>query len=296
MRSHEFIVESKFYHGTNSTFDQFDSTSSAYWFTPDQQAAQSQGNRVISATLDIKNPYRWQQGDPEPDTPAFINQLKSQGYDSIIAPSNISVDDDYIVFSPKQIHQDVNEEVVSEGFIPDYFRNRLAKQGYKFLGQGVDQAAFTVPGKPNLVLKIFGYGEYGDDSSHKMFFRWAKFSQKNSSNPFLPKFGGFQKVKIDDETYIMMYQERLTHNKVIGNAVADLAESVYPWIDPREKKSLISDAKDVLEPRGIDVNALIKTLSKLYKIGETQGYDWDMHSYNVMVRANGQPVLVDPWV
>lgn len=188
------------------------------------------------------------------------------------------------------------QEFIAEGFIPDHFRKRLAQQGYKFLGQGVDQAAFTVPNNPNIVLKIFGYGEWGDDSSHKMFFRWAKFCQKNSSNPFLPKFSGFQKVKIDDETYIMMYQERLAHNKMIGNAVADLAESVYPWIDPREKKSFISDAKDVLEPRGIDVSALIKTLSKLYKIGETQGYDWDMHSNNVMIRPNGQPVLVDPWV
>lgn len=200
-------------------------------------------------------------------------------------------------------------EFLAEGFIPDHFAKRLAKQGYKFLGQGVDQAAFTVPGNPNLVLKIFGYGEYepGGDPGHKMFFRWAKFCQKNSNNPYLPKFSGFEKVKIDGETYIMMYQERLTHNKVIGNAVADLA-NIAETISFKGKygqptslngykdDTMYQDTVDILERAGVNVKELFNTLMKLVKIGNTQGYDWDMHSNNVMVRPNGRPVIVDPWV
>lgn len=200
-----------------------------------------------------------------------------------------------------------SHEFISEGFIPNHFAKRLAKQGYKFLGQGVDQAAFTVPNNPNIVLKIFGYGEWGDDSSHKMFFRWAKFCQKNSNNPYLPKFSGFQKVKIDDETYIMMYQERLAHNKVIGNAVADLAQIAETInfkgkygqpasIKDYKDDTMYQDTVDILERVGVNVKELFKTLVKLVKIGDSQGYDWDMHSNNVMVRPNGQPVLVDPWV
>lgn len=199
------------------------------------------------------------------------------------------------------------QELIQEGFIPDHFRKRLAKQGYKFLGQGVDQAAFSVPGRSDLVLKIFGYGEYGDDSGHKMFFRWAKFCQRHSDNPFLPKFSGFKKVKIDDEEYIMMYQERLSHNKRVGQAVAYLAELAETASDFNrqgrkfdlknyEGDDWYEEATQTLGLAGVNVKSLFNTLFKLVKIGDTQGYDWDMHDNNVMVRPNGQPVIVDPWV
>ena len=199
------------------------------------------------------------------------------------------------------------QEFIAEGFIPEHFKKRLAKQGYKFLGQGVDQAAFTVPGKPNIVLKIFGHGYSFPDSgdpSHNMFFRWAKFCQKNSNNPFLPKFSGFEKVTIDGEEYIMMYQERLSHSIKIGNAVADLAniaDTALYMGDRFNLKNYVDDAMyqdtvDDLESAGVNVKSLFKTLMQLAKIGKSQGYDWDMHKNNVMVRANGQPVIVDPWV
>lgn len=198
-------------------------------------------------------------------------------------------------------------ELVQEGFIPDHFAKRLAKQGYKFLGQGVDQAAFTVPGNPKLVLKIFGYGEVGDTSGHDMFFRWAKFCQKNPTNPFLPKFSGFEKVRIDDEDYIMMYQERLTHNNRVGKAVAYLAELAETAsyasrsgqtfdIKKYYDDEWYQEAEQVLTPLGVNIKSLFNTLFKLVKISDAQGYDWDMHANNVMVRTNGQPVIVDPWV
>lgn len=135
MRAQEFIVESigeVFYHGTNSKFDSFNSSSGMYWFTPDRRAARAQGQYVVAANLVLNNPYDWQQGDPEPDTPGFKEQLISQGYDGIIAPSNISVDDDYIVFSPDQIkivklnEEDIVQENFNDGKKPG--RKGLAKR------------------------------------------------------------------------------------------------------------------------------------------------------------------------
>lgn len=105
MRAHEYTEESTqtYYHGTDVEFSRFKTDSGAYWFTPDKLSAQSQGKNVIAVTLNVKNPYRWEIGDPEPDSRVFRDYLVSKGYDGVIAPSNISVEDDVIVFSPKQI-------------------------------------------------------------------------------------------------------------------------------------------------------------------------------------------------
>lgn len=90
------------YHGTNSDFTEFSAQSNVYWFSDDAAAAQTQGKNVVAAYLNMENPYRWKQGDPEPDAKGFREQLMKQGYDGIIAPSNIG-DYDYIVFNPTQI-------------------------------------------------------------------------------------------------------------------------------------------------------------------------------------------------
>lgn len=65
----------------------------------------------------------------------------------------------------------------------------LAAKGYSWLGKGVDQEAYLEPGGKT-VLKIFGtQGNQGKLSAdQKMFAEWADFCQKNSDNPFLPKF------------------------------------------------------------------------------------------------------------
>jgi len=91
------------YNGSDSVITEFSSESGAYWFSDSENAASSQGKNIISAYLKLENPYIWKQGDPEPDAKGFKQKLIRQGYDGIIAPSNIGGDNDYIVFSSNQI-------------------------------------------------------------------------------------------------------------------------------------------------------------------------------------------------
>ena len=81
----------------------------------------------------------------------------------------------------------------------------LTNKGYRFLGDGADQAAFLQP-DGQWVLKVFGTQNYAHapdtpwgekdkptfSRDHMMFFYWVKYCQSHSDNKFLPKFGGFE--------------------------------------------------------------------------------------------------------
>ena len=41
---------------------------------------------------------------------------------------------------------------------------------------------------------------------------------------------------------------------------------------------------------------LADTMANLYKIGRSKGWIWDLHYGNIMLRADGTPVINDPWV
>ena len=45
-----------------------------------------------------------------------------------------------------------------------------------------------------------------------------------------------------------------------------------------------------------DIYLLADTMSKLYKLGEKKGWGWDLHYGNIMLRADGTPIINDPWV
>lgn len=188
--------------------------------------------------------------------------------------------------------------------IPNHFTDRLSKQGYKLLGQGVDQAAYSVPGRSDLILKIFGAGDQG----HKMFMRWAKFCHKHPNNPYLPKFSGFEKVNIDGEDYIMMYQERLGHgdeggpnSELIGAAMS--IAMITKWLkhpirgnNPAGYQKSWDRAVETLKQNGVDVDLFQKTAAQLLDLGDRYGYDFDLYNpQNIMLRGTGQPVIVDPW-
>lgn len=66
-------------------------------------------------------------------------------------------------------------------------RQEMESKGYKFLGAGVDQAAYLEP-KTGKVLKIFGAQDedYADDNGftrdHLMFKHWADYCAKRKGN------------------------------------------------------------------------------------------------------------------
>ncbi len=197
----------------------------------------------------------------------------------------------------------LDEEVLDEWSNTDAgIKKELIKKGYKFLGKGVDQSAYLEPGS-GLVLKIFGSQKTSKpkfSADQKMFFIWAKFCMKNSTNPFLPKFDGYESFVFNDRLYLQIRQERLRHVADLGYAaesLADFSNSLLPkqclanFITYRSKDHTLlaktMDDKQLL--------LFIKTIKALRAIGYKEGWSWDLHNENIMFRGK-LPVIVDPWV
>lgn len=203
-------------------------------------------------------------------------------------------------------------------------RSALTKKGYKFLGLGVDQSAYLEPGT-GLVLKIFGTQDgYGVKKNgkpqftkdQKMFFIWAEYCMKHQNNPFLPKFYGFESFVFRNQPYLQIRQEKLKHKSDMGDKMAELASVII-----MNRKSLTTSPKKTLEtltdpiknPYTSDSETWIKkfvnkiggeqnlqilsrTIIDLYSISKKKKWNWDLHEQNSMMRSNGFPVIVDPWV
>jgi hypothetical protein len=188
------------------------------------------------------------------------------------------------------------DQLVDESWINPEIEEILTKKGYKLLGQGQDQMAFLEPGTGQ-VLKIFGTesGQKGFSPSQQMFFVWFKYCQKNNTNPFLPRFSGFETFEFQGQTYIQMRQERLYRTN------RDLTDSVVQWgdwaIDFEDFDEFMQgpDPRDIKKIGKKNMFILWKTLREILHVCEQNGYDFDLDG-NVMNRANGTPVIVDPWI
>ena len=191
----------------------------------------------------------------------------------------------------------------------------LQDKGYVSIGQGVDQTAFLEPGT-GLVLKIFGTQDTArapDDENSKptfskdqmMFFRWAKYCNNHRSNPYLPKFSGFESFYWNGHVYIQMRQEHLKSLGYLGGLCAEMANDAiaeFSFEDMMDRlsapvwgyKLYMDELLNLLGPKGVHV--FYKTIVRLNDIANQMGYELDLHGYNFMARADGTPVIVDPWV
>jgi hypothetical protein len=182
-------------------------------------------------------------------------------------------------------------------------RKALEKKGYRALGAGVDQEAYLEP-NGQTVLKIFGTqgNKKKLSADQKMFAKWADFCQRNSDNPFLPKFSGWETFNYKGELYLQIRTEFLRPSGELGRAISklgdalDYSEADYYTIStkPRTAGSYKIVSNAVGEK---NVPLLLNTLLELiYKTHKKKGYNWDLHGGNIMLRPNGQPVLNDPYV
>ena len=182
----------------------------------------------------------------------------------------------------------------------------LKAKGYKKLGAGVDQTAYLEPGT-GLVLKVFGtQGGESFSADHKMFFAWAKYCMKNSSNPFLPHFGGYDSFVLDGDRYLQIRQEPLKPLGVVGHVLELLAtaieedgirtlEEAEEFVEDFNKRYVpaLEKLKQQLGPGGLDL--MFSTILRLYLVGKKNGWNFDLHAGNFMRRTDGTPVIVDPW-
>lgn len=184
----------------------------------------------------------------------------------------------------------------------------LKAKGYKKLGSGVDQTAYLEPGT-GYVLKVFGtQGGESFSADHKMFFKWVKYCMSVPKNPFVPKFGGYESFIFNGDRYLQIRQEMLKPIAGPGaNLLSKFSDAIYgdfietlpnleKWMDEFEPAYIpaLQQLKKQLGPKGLQL--LFSTMLKVYRIGEKRGYEFDLHAGNFMARADGTPVIVDPWV
>ena len=182
-------------------------------------------------------------------------------------------------------------------------RKALEKKGYRALGAGVDQEAYLEP-NGQTVLKIFG--TQGNtkklSADQKMFAKWADFCQQNSDNPFLPKFSGWETFNYKGELYLQIRTEFLKPSGELGRAIAQLGSAldndVADYYTLKTYRGTDREYKRVAKAVGEqNIPLLLNTLLELiHKTQQKKNYNWDLHSGNIMLRPNGQPVLNDPYV
>jgi hypothetical protein len=208
-------------------------------------------------------------------------------------------------------------EVITEQVVDEYtsehdpgIRGALEQKGYKYLGSGVDQAAYTEPGT-GLVLKIFGTNDTDQFSNdHKMFFKWYKFCTKHQDNPFLPRFYGHESFFWPHKPskgqkphrYLMIRTEPLQESGNVGSVLANMSveigdgESVKNVMRYLQETNPKTYANLVARIREKGVLRFLQTVKKLHEIGDRNGFAWDLHSGNIMMRKDGTPIINDPWV
>lgn len=177
----------------------------------------------------------------------------------------------------------------------------LKAKGYKRLGAGVDQTAYLEPGT-GYVLKVFGtQGGESFSPDHKMFFAWAKYCMKNKNNPFLPKFADYESFVFDGDRYLQIRQEALKPAGFMGKVLSEIADSVeyhgiqnFNQLDKQLKGYF--DYQTLKQKLGTDAMKMVfATIRQVYLVGEKNGWLFDLHAGNFMRRADGTPVIVDPW-
>ena len=188
-------------------------------------------------------------------------------------------------------------------------RSELEAKGYQFLGKGVDQTAYLEP-STGLVLKVFGTqgNRQNFSADQKMFFAWYDYCSKHSDNPLLPRFYGHDSFMWNDNRYLMIRTEPLKKTQgPMRRALDDLGWMSRSYIEHkgisvgafvRYLKNFRQGDYALLEKAlgAKGVVQMVATLDDLMKIGKARGYRWDMHGGNFMRRADGTPVINDPWV
>ena len=199
----------------------------------------------------------------------------------------------------------------------------LKAKGYKRLGSGVDQTAFVEPGTGH-VLKVFGTqctrrgAKPTLSADQKMFKLWAEFCAKNQNNPHLPRIYDWDTFVWNEETYDYrsggLTKEPCLYLQIRTEPLKHVPNAYRSWLD--QLSQMAGDNQDFDEAfnylryhdlpsleRYVDRPGSIQNLKSFYntmkalaRMGDKQGWVWDLHPGNIMQRADGTLVINDPWV
>ena len=206
-------------------------------------------------------------------------------------------------------------EILTEAKMDPEIKKILTQKGYKFLGRGQDQDAYLAP--DGTILKIFGYerGSQGFSEGQQSFIDFANFCMKNSNNPFLPQFGGWNQFEFKGQKYLQIKCERLFDFKKakagpIAEQLAELVERVEAYGAEKGFERFMQynydefGAYDEQQAVGslialvggeAEVKLLCKTIEQLSRLARQKNYGLDLHRGNFMLGSDGEIVINDPF-
>ena len=227
--------------------------------------------------------------------------------------------DAWVTGGPLTDQQDVDEMA---GKVHGGVRKELKKQGYKYLGSGIDKQAYLEPGTGQ-ILVIFGYGKWykGNFSPDQlMFVNWAKYCQQHSNNPHLPRFSGWESFDYNGKRYLQIRMEPLKElpydvkkivfwlekyiaekgkidSKKVAKKIGALGVEEFNY-DKGEFYYKKVKAQKIIEYLGGPKAAagLMKTIQIAKRMANKEGVYLDLHTGNFMQRADGTIVVNDPFV
>ena len=207
-------------------------------------------------------------------------------------------------------------ELINEALMNPKIKKILINKGYKFLGHGQDQDAYVAP--DGTILKIFGFeeGSKGLSVGQQSFVDFANFCMKNSNNPFLPQFGGWQQFEFEGERYLQIKCERLFDftkvkagrlaiyledfvGDIISDGPKDAIRNLIRWNIEKEYNGTVGTKTVgalVMLLGGEDkLQLFAETVFNLRKLARSKGYRLDLHSGNFMLTSEGDIIINDPF-
>ena len=188
----------------------------------------------------------------------------------------------------------------------------LQDKGYEFLGRGVDQLAFWEP-STGQILKVFGAAREGIDplAHHKVFETWVEYCNKFKSNPFLPKFSAWAPFKHKGHRYLQIRMERLVDlpndwgdglenfanfiENTVSSDLENFKNSKFNY-NSEWRSPLIHHEELAVHLGEEGLTLLLQTMLDVMKVGRSNGWIFDLHAGNFMMRRDSTPVILDPWV
>ena len=166
--------------------------------------------------------------------------------------------------------------------------DRFVSKGWQVAGEGRDQMVFHKPGT-NSVLKVVGAGSLPRQAEIR---RYVNFFRANQRNPHYPRVGADRELDWKGKKYYAYTQEHL-RGLPGDEAVMDYLEYAMGELGHGQEPDL-----DRVPP-GLsveDMEGLTAAVDHMFESGLGGQYGFDLSNLaNIMQRANGQLVIVDPF-
>ncbi len=217
---------------------------------------------------------------------------------------------------------ELEEEPIDEAEVATKNSNEIWRQlraaGYHHVGSGADATVFAKD--DSHVIKILMPEDAGS-KAEQVFRKFYDFSMARQDLACVPRFNEVNTIDINGKDYTQIEMEKLSSIPK-GSFVEGLiwflshfTSSPEPWetmereladpntwknYSPQYANAFAKVWQSLLEnPASKKTYAMYKQLYTvmqiLYNTGRINKFGWDLHTANVMLRQNGQPVIIDPW-